>query len=132
MIVDTEQRALLAAVGFFLFRSGKVEQAERIFTGLAASAPERDGPYVGLALCAIVNGNADAAADMLSNRLQRGDSPIADALMLYKLVALGMGGHMEKANACRDEMRGIGMEKSLEKADTLLLELKRLQAETPS
>lgn len=127
MILDAGQRAVLANVGFFLCRSGKVDQAERIFTGLAASDPDKDGAVIGMALCAIVNGDADGAADMLMARLNRGDSPIAEHLMLYRLVALGMAGRMNDAEKCREEMREQAMDRSLMKADLLLAELGKLE-----
>lgn len=127
MIPEAEQREILANVAFHLFHSGKISQAERIFTGLAASAPEKDGASIGLALCAIVNGEAGEAAEMLAARIERGNSPIVGPLMLYRLVALGMAGSMDEAGRCRDAMRERGMDEELVKADALMAELTKLR-----
>lgn len=128
MILDAEQRAVLANVGFLLCRRGKISLAQRIFTGLADSAPEKDGPVVGLALCDIVDGQAGHAADMLRGRLEKGDSPIAPALMLYLLTALGMAGRLDEAKQLREDMLGKNMADAVERADFLLAELAKIKA----
>jgi hypothetical protein len=119
MAFAQEDRGLLARIAFFLARDGVVPEAETVFNGLAASAPEKDGPVVGQALCLIIRGEHDKAIAMLDERLKK-DSPIASALSLYKLLALGMAGRLESAKEFRQSMAARGMTDAVATADSLL------------
>lgn len=122
MIAQAE-RELLARMGFLLCHEGRISEAEAVFGGLAASAPEKEGPVVGLALCRIIKGECDDAVAMLDKRLAAGGGPLRAALSMYKMVALGMGGHLSEARAFRARMAEDGMASSLATADRLLDEL---------
>lgn len=122
MELDQKERSLLARVGFFLCRDGQIPEAETIFSGLAVSAPEKDGPVVGLVLCEIIKGNSQKAVEMADKCLARGGK-LASALTLYKLVALGMAGELEEARKVRQRMEADGMTKDIKTADLLLEEL---------
>ncbi|MDR1534536.1 MAG: hypothetical protein LBU64_05485 [Planctomycetota bacterium] len=124
-MLEQNERELLARIGFFLCRRGRIPEAELIFNGLAASEPTRDGPLAGLALCRIIKGENEAAVALLEPRLKAG-SPIQAILMLYKLTALGTSGELAKAAAVRDEMREAGMTVELIQAEQLIAELSRL------
>lgn len=125
-LLAREDRELLARIGFFLCRDGEIPEAETVFGGLAVSAPEKDGPVVGQALCRIIRGDNEAAIGMLGERLDRG-SPIASALSLYKLLALGMSGDIAGAREFRREMADKGMADAVVTADSLLEELTKRQ-----
>ncbi len=114
---EQKERGLLVKLGLFLCRDGQVPEAETIFSGLAASEPERDGPAAGLALCWIIKGQFDNAIALLDSRLSRGHSPIAASLSMYKLAALGMAGRLDEAK----KLAG-----SIEKADKLLADLESM------
>lgn len=115
-------RSLLARIGFYLCREGRVPEAEDLFSGLAESAPEKDGPVIGLALCRTLMGEAGEAVAMLDARLGAG-TPLAAEMMVYKVLALGMSGDTEKAKAVRAEMEAKGMGDSVKTADLLLKDL---------
>ncbi len=123
-LLDQEDRELLARIGFFLCRDGVIPEAEKVFGGLAASAPERDGAVVGQALCKIIRGENEDALKMLNERLDKG-SAIESALSLYKLVALGMAGRMPEAREFRKAMADKGMAPSMAAADSILAELEK-------
>lgn len=118
------ERSLLAKLAFFLCRDGEVPEAEKIFSGLALSDPDKDGPVAGLALCGVVKGECEAAVSMLDARLARG-SGIAPSLLLYKLLALGMAGQLGKARELRETMAGEGMAEAVKTADLLLEDLSK-------
>lgn len=120
-------RGLLAKVGFLLCREGLLPEAEAVFRGLDATAPGKDGPAAGLALCRIIRGECDEAVSLLDGRLAAG-SPLAASLSLYKLVALGMGGRLAETRELRARMAAEGMGASLETADALLAELARIRS----
>jgi hypothetical protein len=125
MIAQAE-RMLLACIGFFLCREGQIAEAETIFDGLHTSAPDKDGPVVGLALCCIIKGECDEAVKMLDELLDAG-SPLTIQMSLYKLVALGMGGRLSEAKALRECMEAKGMTQALATADSLLAELAKIK-----
>jgi len=125
MIAQAE-RGLLASIGFFLCREGQIAEAEAIFGGLRASAPDKDGPVVGLALCRIIKGECDEAVEMLDERLAA-SGPLMAPMSLYKLVALGMGGRLSEAKALRERMEAGGMTQALATADALLEELAKIK-----
>lgn len=122
MALAQEDRGLLARIGFFLCRDGVIPEAETIFNGLAVSAPDKDGPVVGQALCRIIKGEGEEAVAMLDERLDRA-TPIAPALSLYKLLALGMSGKLPEARALRQSMADRGMAEAIKTADLLLDDL---------
>ncbi len=122
-LLEREDRELLARIGFFLCRDGVIPEAEAVFGGLATSAPERDGPVAGQALCKIIRGENDAALTMLNDRLGRGGSPIESALSLYKLLALGMAGKLPEAREFRRQMADKGMMAAMAAADAILKEM---------
>ena len=122
MALSQAERSLLARIGFFLCRDGEVAEAEAIFTGLAVSAPEKDGPAAGLALCMVIKGENEAAVAMLDERLRAG-SGIAPTLSLYKLVALGMAGNLPQALELRRQIERDGMTGAVGTADLLLADL---------
>lgn len=121
MELDSRERSLLARIGFFLCRDGMVPEAEAIFSGLAESAPEKDGPAVGLMLCEIIKGDTDRAVAIADERLEKGGK--LTALYLYKLVALGMAGRLSEAREVRAKMESEGMGNEVATADSLLEEL---------
>jgi hypothetical protein len=121
------ERGLLARIGFFLCRRARIPEAKRIFTGLAVSDPPKDGPVVGLALCAIIGGESEKAIEMLDERLKAG-SPIASTLSLYKLTALGVLGKKADIAKIREEMDAAGMSMEAQMADQITAELMRLSA----
>lgn len=127
MGLEQTERSLLARVAFFLCRNGQVPDAEAVFAGLAASEPDRDGPVAGLALCDIIKGKCDEATARLDKCLERGDSPLAGSLSLYKLVALGMAGRLPEARAFREKMSADGMGKEIDTADRLLADLEAVK-----
>ena len=127
MIAQTE-RCLLARIGFFLCHEGLIAEAEAVFEGLRASALDRDGPVVGLALCRIIKGECDEAVKMINERMASGESPLMPQLSLYMLVALGMGGRLSEAKALRERMEQDRMTQSLATADALLEELRSIGA----
>jgi Flp pilus assembly protein TadD len=112
----------LAKIGFALARSGVVDEAEQVFAGLAESAPEKDGPVAGLALCHIIKGECERALGMLDERLARG-SVIAAELGLYRILALGMAGRLAEARDARDAMERDGQADAVATADALLVDL---------
>lgn len=122
MALTQEDRSLLGRIGFFLCHNGRIPEAEDIFAGLRDSAPEKDGAVAGMALCRVIRGDSEGAIGMLDERLERG-SPIAEALSLYKLLALGVAGRISDAKALRESMSGAGMEKAILSADTLLQDM---------
>lgn len=122
MQLDNRERSMLARVGFFLCRDGMVPEAEIIFAGLAKSAPEKDGPVVGLMLCEIIKGECEKAVAMANERLDKG-SRLSGPLNLYKLVALGMAGRLAEANDVRANMEKDGLGQDVATADLLLGEL---------
>jgi Flp pilus assembly protein TadD len=121
-VLAQNERGALAKIGFALARGGRIPEAEKVFGGLAESAPEKDGAVAGLALCAVIKGEGEKAVEMLDRRLARG-SVIAAELMLYKLLALGMTGQLAEAEAVRDEMDRNGMTAAVLTADALLADL---------
>ena len=125
-MIAQNERSLLARIGFYLCHEGLLQEAEAVFEGLRASAPEKNGPLVGLALCRIIKGECDEAVKLLDERLAP-DCPLFPAMSLYKLVALGMGGRLSEAETLRGQMAGQGMAESLVTADTLMEELKRIK-----
>ncbi len=120
------ERSLLARIGFFLCRDGDVPDAADIFSGLSVSAPEKDGPVIGLALCHVLAGQTDEALALLDPRLDAGGG-MEEALTLYKLLALAMGGRTAEARALRGEMERKGMSAAVGTADQLLEELAERQ-----
>lgn len=120
-MLTQNERGVLAKIGFALARSGVVEEAEQVFSGLAESAPEKDGPVAGLALCNIIKGESERALDMLGERLARG-SVIASDLTLYRILALGMAGRLAEAREARDAMERDGLD-AVATADALLMDL---------
>lgn len=122
MMVAQSERSLLARIGFFFCRDGRLQEAEEIFNGLAVSAPEKDGPVIGLALCRIIKGETDEAVAMLDARLAKG-SDLAGPLSVYKLLAYGMAGRLEEARSLRDDMDREGQTDSVATADQLLEDL---------
>lgn len=127
MQLDDRERSLLARIGFFLCRDGMVPEAETVFTGLATSAPDRDGPVVGLMLCEIIKGECEKAVALANERLAKG-SKLAGPLNLYKLVALGMAGRLAEAQEVRTQMERDGLESDVATADLLLRDLSQKQA----
>lgn len=127
MVMERNERGLLARIGFFLCRDDSLPEAERVFAGLAASAPEKDGAAVGLALCWIIMGRNDEAIEMLDRRLQAG-SAIAPSIMLYKMLALGMAGRLGEAGELRERMSREGMESEIRIADSLLDDFARRES----
>jgi Flp pilus assembly protein TadD len=120
----------LAKIGFFLCREGLVAEAEGVFRGLAESAPERDGPAAGIALCLIIKGDSESAVKLLDRHLAKGDKcVISGQLNLYKLLALGMAGRIRDAENLRGEMDRKGFAEIARKADAILDDLKK--AKTP-
>ena len=127
MLIEQKERSLLARIGFFLCRDDRLAEAERIFTGLADSAPEKDGAVAGLALCRIIMGRSDEAIELLDKRLRAG-SPIAPSLTLYKLLALGMAGRLAEARSLREKMSLDGLKNEIQAADSLLDDFARREA----
>lgn len=128
MTVSNDDRMVLARIGFFLCREGLITEAEGVFRGLADSAPERDGPAVGLALCLVIKGDSDEAARLLDKHLAKGDAcTIPGQLLLYKLLALGMGGRMREAENLRGEMEKLGFVDLSGTADAILDEVRRIK-----
>ncbi|MDR3077299.1 MAG: hypothetical protein LBV15_00870 [Planctomycetota bacterium] len=127
MLIEQKERSLLARIGFFLCRDDRLAEAERIFTGLADSAPEKDGAVAGLALCRIIMGRSDEAIELLDRRLRAG-SPIAPSLTLYKLLALGMAGRLAEARSLREKMSLDGLKNEIQAADSLLDDFARREA----
>lgn len=128
MALPQIERSLLARIAFFLCHDGLIPEAEAVFSSLAESDPEKDGPTVGLALCNIVKGDCETAIALLDKRLAGGGSPIASSLRLYKLLALGMAGRIPEAKSLRELMRADGADKDIESADLLLAELEKRNA----
>jgi len=126
-MIAPEERGLLAKLGLFMCREGQLPEAEAVFGGLRATAPAKDGPVAGLALCRIIRGECDEAVGMIDERLASG-AALEGPLTLYKLVALGMGGRLSEARALRARMESGGMARSLATADALLDELAILKA----
>ncbi len=122
MHLDNRERSLLARIGFFLCRDGMVPEAELVFTGLAKTAPDRDGPVVGLMLCEIIKGEFESAVAMANDRLKKGGK-LKGPLNLYKLVALGMAGRLPEAREVRAGMETDGLRQDIATADALLEEL---------
>ncbi|MDR3211638.1 MAG: hypothetical protein LBU79_06965 [Planctomycetota bacterium] len=126
MALSQVDRSLLARIGFFLARDGEVPEAEKLFQGLAASDPAKDGPVVGLALCSIIKGRFEDAISKLDQRLEIG-SVIGSALSLYKLVALGMSGRLSEARQLKIEMQEKNWGEAVGLAETLLVDLEKRQ-----
>lgn len=127
MAVTDADRMALARIAFFLCREGLVDEADKVFGGLAESAPERDGPAAGLALCMIIKGDADGAVKLLDRHLSKGDlCSIPKQLSLYRLLALGMGGRMREAETLRGDMERKGYSDVARIADAILVDLKKL------
>lgn len=126
MSVAQKDRGMLARIGFFLCRDGEVPDAEDIFTGLAASAPEKDGPVIGLALCRTLMGETEEAVSMLDARIAAGTSLEAE-MLTYKVLALGMAGRMDEAKAVKDEMEGKGLAAAVKTAEALLDDLASME-----
>lgn len=121
-MVSQEERGLLARIGFFLCRAGLIPEAETIFNGLQISAPEKDGPQIGLALCHIIKGENNQAVEILDKCLQRG-STSTGPLYLYKLLALCMSGRTSEAQEVREQMIALELNNSIASADFILKEL---------
>lgn len=122
MSMAQADRGLLARIGFFLCREGRVPEAEEVFSGLAESAPEKDGPVIGLALCWTLAGESEEAVALLDQRLAAG-SPLTAELLTYKVLAHGMAGNIDEAKTVRREMEQQGMAEAVKTADLLLRDL---------
>lgn len=128
MTASSIDRMALAKIGFFLCREGLVAEAGDVFRGLAESAPERDGPAAGMALCLIIKGDSEGAVKLLDRHLAKGDKcAIPGQLNLYKLLALGMAGRIRDAENLRGEMERKGFAEIARKADAILDEVKKIK-----
>lgn len=121
-MLEQKERGLLARIAFALCREGMLPEAETVFSALAVSAPDKDGPAAGLALCGIIKGRTDDGIAILDDRLAKG-SAIKAQLLLYKLLALGMGGRPDEAAALRKTMADEGMTSAIATADAMLADM---------
>jgi hypothetical protein len=126
-MISQAQRSLLAKIAFFLCHDGFVPEAEKIFTALSISAPDKEGPIIGLALCRILSGASEEAVQMLDICLANPDCTLKGPLSLYRLVALSFGGRFPEAAVFRKTMEEKGLNAYLKDADGLLEELTKLK-----
>lgn len=114
-------------MAFFLCRDGLVQEAERVFSALAASDPLRDGPVAGLALCAMIKGENAAALDALAGRIES-DGKLKPEVCMYYIMALGLAGRLDEAAGLRRRLYDSGLTGLAARADRLLEEVPAIRA----
>lgn len=86
MELDPKYRPLLSSIGFASAFSGLGGAAERIFDGLAASAPEKLPPLIGKACALLAGKQADEAIRILEKEVLAKDAKELEAKCFLALA----------------------------------------------
>ncbi len=122
---DSNNRKLLGKIGFLALRNGMTGQGEIIFSALAATAPEKGAPVIGLAMLDIAQKKYVQAVNRLEKwaaKTQKRD----DMVQAYMGMALYFDKQMNRAEKILQHVVDNGNDAEAKKlGQTLLGEMKR-------
>lgn len=98
-LIESSELRLLAEIGLLGISKDMAQDARPVFECLKALRPEQETGYVGLALAAMAENDAQGAYDILKS------APATDAVSAFKVLALKQSGQDKAARLNAEDLQ---------------------------